>query len=443
MSRSIVAVIKSLVFGLCLNVHVHAAEPDVKTTNSELKFSAFVIPASHLPYQAVRTQVRLTNESDGPIGPLPPICMAVHASLKSPDGHDFRRVENVFLVRDLREPIPAAAGAPTVIRLNPKESDSISQACAAEWSFERGSFRDGRPLFPRAGTYELRHSYTVPRENEFRVLEANVLVRIAEPMGSDHTIYESLRKDAKLAEAMMSPVHASDLETTTKLRELVERFPTSSYADYARFALARSQVGGFGKWVRLRWGKLETKRGLARIEQWIIATEKPTSDKLCEFLKAIIPIPSYRTAHLTPFAETLISFKDAPERVRVEGVRKVYLEAVDLIRRDRARAIEDLEGIRTRPFPYRPYVLVLLKKLYVAQLLEQLEDDRGMEATFDFEAKGSLKGAARLESAGKLVRVVDELAFEFPDALVWTVDPAFVSSREWNTFKESYGISGR
>jgi hypothetical protein len=82
------------------------------------------------------------------------------------------------------------------------------------------------------------------KRNKFieKVLKINVRV----PEGQDKAVYELLKKDRQLASALMRPVDAPAKETVPKLKEIIEKFPQSSYIPYARFALARAYLHGIG-----------------------------------------------------------------------------------------------------------------------------------------------------------------------------------------------------
>jgi hypothetical protein len=71
-------------------------------------------------------------------------------------------------------------------------------------------------------------------------------VEVKEPQGDDKKVWELLQKDEQLAGALMCPVDAPSDDVRPKLIQLLKDYPKSSYAPYARFALARHYFNGTG-----------------------------------------------------------------------------------------------------------------------------------------------------------------------------------------------------
>ena len=76
-----------------------------------------------------------------------------------------------------------------------------------------------------------------------RLIPDPIEIEISQPQGSDTVVYRMLAKNPKLASVLMSPFKLPDEATQNSVEEIATRFAASSYADYARFALARGHLG--------------------------------------------------------------------------------------------------------------------------------------------------------------------------------------------------------
>jgi hypothetical protein len=137
------------------------------------------------------------------------------------------------------------------LTLRPGEQESLTVAYAAEWGLNKANF-----FFPQPGNYSIRWTcHPWPLDSNKVFWPDPVLVVVARPVGVDEAVYQLLRDNPKLVGVMMSPathsgpdraygVAVPDAETVRQLETIVLRYPKSSYADYARFALARAYLQG-------------------------------------------------------------------------------------------------------------------------------------------------------------------------------------------------------
>ena len=110
----------------------------------------------------------------------------------------------------------------------PGEELSASFAIAAYWK----SFEYLHSFFPKEGRY-------VSRVKVYDYKSPPILIQIYEPKGNDYEIYRMLLEDKKLAGAMLCPSAVPHPDTIPKIKEIIRRFPKSSYTDYAHYALGR------------------------------------------------------------------------------------------------------------------------------------------------------------------------------------------------------------
>lgn len=131
-------------------------------------------------------------------------------------------------------------------RLVLKPGDSETVTFFADQDVGRSD--NGRFFFPAPGEYridlEYRGAVSLGRNLEVK----KFLIRVDEPQGVDAQVYELLKKHPTLVQHMLSchtsPYQLPDENTLSLLERIANRYPHSSYADYARFALARAYVKG-------------------------------------------------------------------------------------------------------------------------------------------------------------------------------------------------------
>ena len=232
-----------LFFVLMLSVDVARSQGPVtlvrQPSASELSMDAEVVGPAPLPYQAVRIAIRCTNLTDRPLGPIYPPYVA--RSLRSVERADS---EEPGVIRGWVEQTKESEYFEDLgkrWRMDPTWLDSgksvtASRSYAASWS--RSS--DLTSLFDRPGSYTLRFGYPPSRSKITTHIEVNVI----SPPKADQPIVALLRGDAPLRRAMLSKEDVPTGNVHQRLQQLVAQHPRSTYADYARFALARAAIAG-------------------------------------------------------------------------------------------------------------------------------------------------------------------------------------------------------
>jgi hypothetical protein len=125
---------------------------------------------------------------------------------------------------------------------------------AATWTSEKDEkddtkFRNhlGASLFPKPGRYFVKVRYYLKGKKE-QYVEKVAPIEIEEPKtDDDKKVCELLRQNQRLATVMMSAGHVPEIhvkDVIAALSDLTEKFPKSSYAPYAEFAIARRYARG-------------------------------------------------------------------------------------------------------------------------------------------------------------------------------------------------------
>ncbi len=141
-------------------------------------------------------------------------------------------------------------GGPKVpLVLDPGERHYVSFAVAAEWEVKwiiegkkQQAVNHGKSIFPEPGNYSVKCAYLF----EGVRLEQTIQIDVRAPKDENESVFQLLQKDPLLASALMCPLDVPQEALIPKLKDIIERFPKSSYTDYARFALARGYWGGSG-----------------------------------------------------------------------------------------------------------------------------------------------------------------------------------------------------
>jgi len=191
------------------------------------------------PHQALRARITLKNVSERRLGPLYPAINGL--TLKGPLESKFHVVPAPLYGKD-RPTLPSNAGFmwdKVPLFLEPNEYISVSRPVAV-WR------RDGGTAFPKPGTHFLKCTYRVA-DKEAKYLEKVIQFKISEPKGEDGEFYRLLQKHAGVAWAMSHPIQPPDKEDLPLIKELIRKYPQSSYAPYAHFALARAWISGVEK----------------------------------------------------------------------------------------------------------------------------------------------------------------------------------------------------
>lgn len=204
------------------------------------------------PYQAIRLRCTLRNISKSTLKHAVLLDDGVAFWIRGHSEKTFSRPPHcILLYPEGRSTIPSASsGFSTKVPLflGPGEKTSVSFAFAAAWRDNRGErlpIDRGNPIFAEPGIYVIKCGYCVDnKENKF--IEQTLKIHVRIPEGQDKDVYELLKNDQQLASALMRPVDVPAKEAVPKLKDIVDKFPKSSYVPYARFALARAYLHGLG-----------------------------------------------------------------------------------------------------------------------------------------------------------------------------------------------------
>jgi hypothetical protein len=246
-----------------------------------------------------------------------------------------------------------------------------------------------------------------------------VTVVVNEPQGDDRIICDLIREDRHLADAIISPVHVPDPETVETLEDILRRFPSSSYADYARFALARAQVMGVGLWMKTDEDRMaERTNGLLR--------GIPGPQLTRAFRDAFFPGTELRGKRAQAVTGVIES-QSEPEEQRQAALAKL-LALCRVTKDDRIAAARLLEDIRGRDFPYRPNALImLLRVLYGGEPGDMaFRYPPRVPPTLDY-----------LGAPARIRRIREELDRDFPDSKEWMEAAAHASMEpeDWLEFR--------
>jgi len=223
-----------------------SADGQLQVDPKQIEFAVHQVGPAPLPYQAV--EVRLTVRNISKVRHGPPVVPVENSisqmpGVKGPGETEFRWPKACILTDKHWDRPHSTQIVPwkskAALFLDPGEQTSVSLAFAADWMSKEGRWmpEQGRVIFERAGSYQLQLPY--------RSMSKVVEVVVPEPKGDDLVFFRLLDKDLRLASYLMSPIIVPDWEvrvnreTMAQIKELIERYPKSSYTDYARFALAR------------------------------------------------------------------------------------------------------------------------------------------------------------------------------------------------------------
>jgi hypothetical protein len=132
----------------------------------------------------------------------------------------------------------------TRLFLDPGEQTSVSFAIALHSSKTPPDHRNqDTPIFSEAGGYKLRCRYLI-NEQKRTYIDAAVSIKVQEPPESDLKLLARIRQNGTLLRSMLLPIDRPSKQDMENLRDIVEKHGSSSYADYARFAIARHHLRG-------------------------------------------------------------------------------------------------------------------------------------------------------------------------------------------------------
>jgi len=343
-----------------------APSPDAPVDLTAPSYTVVPVGDMPLPYQAVRLRQRFQNTGTGVLNAL---CVTPFLAIKGPGSGEYRNLtQSVFLVEP-GQGLPAMASGRT---WNPNANvqlvsgESLSRTSASAVNVEN----DRRvPLFPEPGGYFI--SWT--GVNDYG---RNVLVSVRAPEGADAAIYRLLQQDALLAQAIIAPMNIPDSQTAAQLEAIVRQSPNSTYADYARFALARARLRGWGL-VALRHALTWSLKQEA--EYLLEYLSNPRITKQFVFHKVVSELcrrDPLRGQELR-IAEELEAARTGTDDDRRKAAERwapfFYVSA-----EDRAAALAWLRQITRPGFAFRPHTLVIESRLIrIEQMLAQRKADTG------------------------------------------------------------------
>jgi hypothetical protein len=208
----------------------------------DVQLSLSLVGQPALPYEPIRVRLTLKNVSRARVGPMVRIEDFGSFEIKGPGDKHFKMPS--WELSDPDQPIPDMpdqhADAPNI--LGPGEQTSVSFAFAADWDKRDERCRNGCPLTPEPGDYTIKCSFDIDVKKK-TLVEKTLDIEVRKPKTADDAaVYDMLKKDPALAGAIMQSVGAPDKDTVAKLEQLLVHHKRSTYADYARFAVARYGV---------------------------------------------------------------------------------------------------------------------------------------------------------------------------------------------------------
>jgi len=202
-----------------------------------------------LPYQCAVVRISLVNQTDHVIGPYRDL---FKLRLGVPQPAQAGRTKDIQLPPLLFRPY--SVGDLQCIRLAPGQRLTVDVPVGGlHWS--RDAARNGdkevleflcQPLFDGEQSPTLGVRCSDVRGPDQRDLEASVALRAATPDEADRACSERLATEPRIARLLYDWHAIAEPAEIAGLERLVTTWPDSSYADYARFALARARLGAWG-----------------------------------------------------------------------------------------------------------------------------------------------------------------------------------------------------
>ena len=213
----------------------------------ELSLEIKASPASILPMEAVRLHIRLTNPTNGPA--------AGHACLAPAEG---MLTIHVAAPGEPFRKIHPSSHEPIVVLIPGKgelppgfEATHLTYLWWGETDGERR-----REFFPVPGLYSIKAA--LANFDGKAIVESNaVTITVTEPGPPDSGAWQSLREQPKEGAPFVFALSRRwEDPGEAKLKDLIERFPKSTYATYARYALGR-RYRAIAKDSSVAWPLLE------------------------------------------------------------------------------------------------------------------------------------------------------------------------------------------
>lgn len=340
-------------------------------------------------YQAVRLRLVVANTGEKEAGPLPWADQILeYPRIQGPSGAKFRKTRSI-VIHDLErasiESELEARNDSLLLYLPPGTQNSVSFAVAANWADPSGTpfleYR-GEALFPSVGVYTLLCRYQVDPPAR-RYLESSLTVPVEAAEGSDQTVLELINADPQLAAAMMSPVNVPSSNVVPRLLEIVQRYPDSSYADYAHFSLGRGHIRGIGFLIKNQQSEAKLTAKLAQLMggSELRRDEESGDTKWVQRVAGLCfgsPLGERERSAVLRLRRARDGSPAEKDAAIKDVVSLVYVSEDDC-----AAAVEHFRQVKRRDFPYGPNVLVAMRaasrhnKAAVEKIMGQLVDKYG------------------------------------------------------------------
>lgn len=328
-----------------------------------LTFEFERVSAPPYPYQAVRLRWRVENQGRFSLEPrvwsdrwFEDLKALVGSSAGA--GSQYRLV--VFrdgAGRGQSEARPWELNNGAGLPLAPGESLATTAALAARWTNNAGLLQIASPVFPRPGMYHADARYLLdPPSQTHLTLSAQIDVR--QPRGREALACETVERDVPLRDALLSPIGQPPLDVVPKLRDFLAEYGDTSYANYARFALARHHLGGSGDQLRRNEHQLTALLATLRGARLDARSREDAEDSLNQWAREV----GRRSALSKVVGAVRRAWNDSDEEFERSLGEVARLSRIS--KPDRDAAVSLLEEMRTladSDFAYLPNALVALK----------------------------------------------------------------------------------
>lgn len=313
-----------------------------------------------LPLQACRFRLLLKNEGARPVDGLN-AALPLYLSVQGPEDPEFLPVHDGILSLT-QEAFGTGSGVlfrDRTFRLDRGEEISLMFSLAVDWRADGFDRDKRRAVFPAPGKYTVQVLYPIQypvkhpiRYDSSRFLRARATVEVRAARGDENLAYTTLRENHDVVYAMLSIVGQPHARVEGDLMEILEKFPESTYADYARFALARKMLHGTG------YVSLTNHEPFERFVHGFSAllTAKTESDQSLQELLA-----EELNGEGTEVIGKLVERRWAPSEELTKWLR-AYYDLLHVSDEQRRRASALLRAIGPEAdFAYHPNVLCSLK----------------------------------------------------------------------------------
>jgi hypothetical protein len=359
--------ILSLVLTICTTVTAHQLPIEVTfklVSNTPLPLQAARIRAEARRFEAGTQQIPFLFERD--FGFL-------YQEFQSPDQKEWDpllgRVNRFRRLVGIQSPVFRDKWT---LMLKAGQSIRSSNAAGATWGQLKGVEGAPRftPLFKSPGHYQFTFMDDGHTHAKFQVD-----VDVAIPNGSDKEVWKMMQHDRQLTAVMLSTAICADRDGMELLESIVQDHGKASYADYARFALARS-------WAKndLTWETRDRKKIAEYVKRRLAMTTDPKSSKLENlehfFGHVVCDLQGKEFQAANAAVETLAEGGIAFDQAMEQFIDCFWASDADLL-----QAETILKEIQDPGFAYYPSTLILLKDIYHA--LGRVKDETAVQARLD------------------------------------------------------------